>query len=302
MISHDLEEIIERTDSITIMRDGEVIDTKESSTLTPDILKRMMVGRDVSGAYYRSDTKESFDDQVVLEVRDLSVSGEFSDVSFELHKGEILGICGLSGAGIHSLGNAIFGLKKPAKGSIYLPLQNKYIKSPLDAIRKGLAYVPKDRDKEALMVTASIEDNICLPSIKELGGFMGFISPSKKKELAAKAVTEYEVKTTGIKQYMNRLSGGNRQKVNLARWMSRDINIIIMDCPTRGVDVGVKAYIYDIMNKAKKDGLSIIMISDELPELIGMSDRMLVMKDGRLVKTFNRSSGLSEESIIEVMI
>jgi ribose transport system ATP-binding protein len=302
IIAHDLDEIINLTDSITILRDGEVIDTRQSSELTPDILKRLMVGREINGAYYRADNEENYDPEVVLEVKNVSVSNDLDDVSFELHKGEILGVCGLSDSGIHTLGKAVFGSAKLNEGSVFFKKKDTEIKNPSQAIKKGFAYVPKDRDLEALMLNASIKDNMCLPSIKDIEGFLGFISPARLKEVSGKAVRDFEVKTTGISQFIGRLSGGNKQKVNLARWMIRDIDVLILDCPTRGVDVGVKSYIYGILNKAKQNGLSIILISDELPEVIGMSDRILVMKNGKTVGIFNRSSQFTEESIIEVMI
>jgi ribose transport system ATP-binding protein len=302
IIAHDLDEIIKLTDTITVLRDGEVIGTKESSELTPDILKRMMVGREINGAYYRADEKESYAPEVVLEVNNAGIKDTLEDVSFELHKGEILGVCGLSDSGIHTLGKAIFGSVKLNKGTVFFKTKNTEIKNPSQAMKEGFAYVPKDRDAEALMLNASIKDNMCLPSIEGIEGLFGFISPAKMKKLSSEAVKDFEVKTTGIAQFIGRLSGGNKQKVNLARWMSKDIEVLILDCPTRGVDVGVKSYIYNRLNEARQKGLSIILISDELPEVIGMSDRILVMKNGKTVGIFNRSSHFTEESIIEVMI
>lgn len=302
IITHDIDEIIRITDNITVMRDGVVVDTKKSSELTPDALKRLMVGRNLSGSYYREDIEEQYSEDVVLKVRDLAVQKYFENVSFDLHKGEILGVCGLSDAGIHELGETLFGIRKPKSGSVLDVEKNETITNPSQAIRLGFGYVPKDRDKQALMVNATIQSNISLPSVKQLEGKFGFLNPASMNSLARKVVKEFEVKANGIFQFINGLSGGNRQKVNLARWMTKDISILILDCPTRGVDVGVKAYIYNAMNEAKKKGLSIIMISDELPELIGMSDRLLVFRNGQITKTVGRSSGFTEESIIEVMI
>lgn len=302
IISHDLDEIVSITDSITILRDGAVIDTKQSSELTVDILKKLMVGREINGAYYRSDNKERYSSDVVLDVKNIGVKDKFHNISFELHKGEILGVCGLSGSGIHTLGKTLFGVKKASEGSVLLKNKNEEIKSPRQAIQDRMAYVPKDRDLDALMIHASIKDNMCLPSINEIEGPMGFLSPAKMSKMSKEAVKSFEVKTTGISQILNMLSGGNKQKVNLGRWMIKDIDILILDCPTRGVDVGVKAYIYAIMNEAKEKGLSMILISDELPEIIGMSDRILAMKNGENAGIFLRSSGFTEESLIEVMI
>lgn len=302
IISHDLEEVIQLTDRITIMRDGEVVDTTNSRGLTPDELKRLMVGREIRGHYYRQETKEDYDEEVVLEVRNLSVDGAFADVSFDLQRSEILGIGGLGGSGIRELGKALFGIAKPSSGSVYLRTRKVRIESPGQAIKAGIGYVPKDRDREALMLSASVEDNFCLPSTRELEARLWFLSPLRMRKLSTKAVSDYEVKTAGVTQVIGALSGGNRQKVNLGRWMLRDIDVLILDCPTRGVDVGVKAYIYGLMNEARKHGLSIIMISDELPELIGMSDRIIVMKSGRVSGIFRRAEHPTEEEIIEVMI
>lgn len=302
VISHDLEEVIDITDSITIMRDGFVSGNVNSKEIELYDLKRLMVGREIKGEYYREDNTENFRDEIVLRADNLSKKDMFSDITFELHKGEILGVCGLSGAGIHELGKALFGLIQTDSGAVILTKKNIKINNPMDSMKNGVAYVPKDRDKEALMLSATIEDNICLPSTRDVQGMLGFLSPKKRERLAEKAVADYEIKATGILQFISGLSGGNRQKVNLARWMTRGTSIFILDCPTRGVDIGVKAYIYDIMKKTVELGNSIIMISDELQEAIGMSDRILVLKNGKLVSTMCRSSNFSEESIIEVMV
>lgn len=302
MISHDLEELIKLTDSITVLRDGEVVGTKDSSELTSDIVKRMMVGRSVESNFYRNDKESSYQDEVVVEVRNMYADNKLEDISFDLHKGEILAICGLSDAGIHELGKALFGLIKHNKGTIHLKSNNVFIKNPTQALKHGMAYVPKDRDGEALMLNASIRDNMCLPSVKWIEDLLGFINPLKLNRIAKNASDSYEVKCTGIEQIINNLSGGNKQKVNLGRWMVNKPKVIILDCPTRGVDVGVKAYIYNQMMKAKEEGLSIIMISDELPEAIGMADTILVLKNGRTVGVMDRNSNFTEESIIEVMI
>jgi len=302
MISHDLEEVLSLSDRITIMRDGEIIDTVESNDLKVEKIKRLMVGRTISGKYYRNDNKERYKEEIVLKVEDLSVDKKLDNISFELHQKEILGICGLSDSGIHTIGKVLFGLEKPKKGKIHSIKKNKYITNTSRAILNGFGYVPKDRDKEALMLSASINDNICLPSIQNIQYFFGYINNTKKNKLADNAVKSFDIKAIGINQLVNDLSGGNRQKVNLSRWLIRNIEILILDCPTRGVDVGVKAYIYKVMNEAVKNGLSIIMISEELPELMGMSDRILIIKDGKINGSFTRSSIFSEESIVKVML
>ena len=302
LITHDVEEMIEITDSITVLRDGEVVGTVESATTTPDTVKQMMVGREMEGEYYRSDFTPTYEDEVVLSVKDLCVNGELTDISFDVHAGEILGFCGLSDSGIHSVGKAVYGLSKISSGEVRLERKNSLIKNPTQALRSNCAYVPKDRDNEALMINASIRDNFCLPSAREIEGKIGYLSPRKITKLANEMVAELSVKCHSIHQPMSALSGGNKQKVNLGRWLAKDLDVLILDCPTRGVDVGVKAYIYDLMKEIKKKGIATILISDELTEVLGMSDRLIVMKDGQMTKTIRRDEDFTEQSVIGVMI
>lgn len=302
IISHDLEEIIGFTDDITVMRDGSISGNVSANEVQVDDLKRMMVGRDMQGSYYRDDNEKAYMNEVVLKVEKYNKKNILQNVSFELHKGEILGICGLADSGSHDLGKALFGLMKADSGCCVKTEKNTIISNPINAMKNKIAYVPKDRDKEALMTSATINYNISLPSVRNIEKIFGFLNPKKMNAISEKAVKDYEVKTTGINQIISSLSGGNRQKVNLARWMAKDIDIYILDCPTRGVDIGVKAYIYDSMKDLVSKGKSIIMISDELPEAIGMSDRIIVMKKGKTEKIFERGIDFTEESIIEVMI
>jgi ribose transport system ATP-binding protein len=302
VITHDVEEMLEITDTITVLRDGAVVGEVESAKATPDMVKLMMVGREISGEYYREDMKPDYSENVVLSVRNLTVPNEIEDVSFDVHEGEILGFCGLSDSGIHSIGKAVYGLSRAACGSVLLKAGNIRIKSPQQALRSRMAYVPKDRDSEALMIHASILDNFVLPSLTELQGGFGFLAPGRMKKLASDMVKKLSVKCTDIGQSMDALSGGNKQKVNLGRWLAKDIKLLVLDCPTRGVDVGVKAYIYSLMREAKKNTIATILISDELSEVLGMADRLIVMKDGAVKKIIRRDEDFTEQSVIEVMI
>ncbi|NLA87901.1 MAG: sugar ABC transporter ATP-binding protein [Clostridiales bacterium] len=302
VITHDVEELIRITDTITVLRDGEVVGDVISAETTPDDIKRMMVGREISGDYYRADMKPEYGDEVVLSVSNLTVPGEIEDVSFDVHEREILGFCGLSDSGIHTVGKAVYGLLKPSGGHIHLKVKDLMIKNAPSALRSNMAYVPKDRDSEALMIHASIHDNFNLPSLTELQGGIGYLSPGNLKKLAVEMKKKLSVKCTEIYQTMDALSGGNKQKVNLGRWLAKDIKLLILDCPTRGVDVGVKAYIYSLMKKAKKNGVATILISDELTEVLGMSDRLIVMKDGRVTDVIRRDEDFTEQSVIRVMI
>ena len=191
---------------------------------------------------------------------------------------------------------------KPSSGTIVLKSNNLAVQKATKALKSNMAYVPKDRDNEALMIHASIQDNFCLPSLTELQGGIGFLSPRKLKKLASEMTEKLSVKCTDINQAMHALSGGNKQKVNFGRWLAKDLKLLILDCPTRGVDVGVKAYIYSLMKEAKKNGIATILISDELTEVLGMSDRLIVMKDGRMTKTIRRDEDFTEHSVIGVMI
>lgn len=302
MITHDIDEIAEVASRISVLRDGAVVGTLERAEITVPKLKRMMVGREISEHLYRTDHETIYEDTVVLEVRGLGLKGVFKQASFELHRGEILGVCGLSDGGIHELGKVLVGIERATSGSVVATGSQTRIKTSHDAARAKMAYLPKDRDSEALMMGASIGHNLFIPSLDELEQKMGFVSPRRCNELAEEAVRNFDVRCLGIRQVISSLSGGNKQKVSLGRWLIKDLDIMVLDCPTRGVDVAVKAYIYELMKKLKQQGLSIVLISDEMPEVMGMSDRLLIMKNGIIAGIMERSETFEEEKIIEVMI
>ena len=299
-ISHNLSEVIEHTDRISILRDGELIDTVKSSEVTTDDLKRLMVGRELGGRYYRTDFGEPISDEVVLTVENVTVPGEIEDVSIQLHRGEILGIGGLSECGMHEVGKAIFGASYGRKGKVTLS-NGTAVNSIPKAIKHSIAYASKDRDNEAVIIADSIRDNICLPSLNDLSTGK-ILKHSKLDKFAQENADRISVKMTGISQYVSNLSGGNKQKVVLARWLGKNSDILVLDSPTRGIDVKVKADIYALMGELKKQGKSIIMISEEIPELLGMADRILVMKDGKVNGEYVRNPKLGEEDLIAKMI
>ena len=302
LITHDLEEMLEITDSISILRDGELIETIDSKTITVETLRSKMVGRSLEGEYYRNDMETSHEDEVVLSVENLSTESGLKNVSFEVHKGEILSLCGLSDSGIHEVGKAAYGLVKATSGRVRLVPDGLDIRHQSQAWKHRVGYVPKDRDNEALMLNASIRENSCMSSVPNIAGKALLLKNSSLNKLGQNAREQFQVKCTGIGQTINALSGGNKQKINLGRWLVKDLQLLIVDCPTRGVDVGVKAYLYQCLKDAKKNGMAILMITDELPEAIGMADNILVMKDGAVSGEISRSSGFSEESIVQVMI
>ena len=299
-ISHDLGEVVEHTDRISILRDGELVGTVRTEDINSDSLKKMMVGRELGGKYYRTDYDSKISDEIVLTANNLTVKGEIENISFNLHKGEILGFGGLSECGMHEVGRAVFGSSYKRKGKVFLA-NGTEINSITDAIRNNIAYASKDRDNESVVVADSIKDNICLPSLTDLSR-RGVLKDSELNKFAQKFSSLMSVKMTGINQEVSDLSGGNKQKVVLARWLGKDSDILVFDSPTRGIDVKVKADIYALMDELKEKGKSIIMISEEISELIGMSDRILIMKDGRISGEFLRKANLGEEDLIAKMV
>lgn len=301
-ISHDLPEILDKSDTITVLRDGEYITTVKSRDVNEDDLKKLMVGREVTGKYYRSDYGSKISDEVVLSVKNVTVKGKIHDVSFDLHKGEILGFGGLSESGMHEIGKAIFGASYDREGEVVLA-NGTHINDIPTAIANSIAYTSKDRDNESVVLNQSIEDNIALPSLDNLTiGKTKFLSFSKIKKFAKKFAKEMSVKMVNTQQFVSELSGGNKQKVVLARWIGKDSNIVVLDSPTRGIDIKVKQDIYQLMDKMRQEGKSIIMISEELMELIGMCDRIIILKDGALKGELARSEDLDENSLISMMV
>ena len=300
-ISHDLPEVLAKSDTITILRDGVYIDTVKSADVTEDDLKRLMVGREVTGNYYRPDYGDPISDEVVLSVRDVTVPGQIEDISFDLHKGEILGFGGLSESGMHEVGKAVFGASFDRKGTVTLA-DGTAINNIPTAIKHGLAYTSKDRDNESVVMNQSICENICLPSLDDLSNKIGILSDRKLHAFAEREAENMSVKMQNVDQFVSDLSGGNKQKVVVARWIGKDSDLVVFDSPTRGIDIKVKQDIYQLMDQMRKNGKSIIMISEELMELIGMCDRILIMKDGKLNGEVLRSEELTENDLIEKMV
>lgn len=299
-ISHDLDEIMDVCDSVTVLRDGHYIDSLEKEQLSKDSLRSLMIGREFNGKYYRTDREASFEKEVVLKAENIYYKNMLEDVSLELHNGEILGIGGLTESGMHELCKIMFGALEPDSGRIIYKDQT-VITSPAVALKKKISYIPKDRDTESIFISANIQDNIVAASYPKIAKGI-FILPKDEKNLAQENVTCFEIKMNHIKQYVNELSGGNKQKVAISKWLANDSQIFLMDCPTRGIDIGVKANIYALMQRLKKEGKSIIMVSEELTELIGMSDRILILNNGKVTGQFKREDQPTERKIIELML
>lgn len=299
-ISHDLGELMTVCTHITVLRDGVIIGSLEKEEFETHKLQTMMVGRELKGNYYRSDYDPSHGEKVMLKVEHLYGLKTLRDINLEVHEGEILGLGGLSECGMHELGRVMFGIDKTVAGRV-TDEKGKEIKTTHGAAASGVGYVSKIRDQESLMLRASIGYNISLPSLDEIS--VGkIISRKKEGAFIEKQIEELSIKCQGKEQPVRALSGGNKQKVAFAKWVGKKSKILILDCPTRGVDVGVKAAMYQLIYDLKKSGNAIVLISEELPELIGMSDRVMILKDGVITGEYLRSPDLTEYELIQKMI
>lgn len=303
-ISHRLEEIFEICDRITVLRDGcnagDLV-TRESS---PEEVVQLMVGRSVEDLYSKSESTES--GQSVMTVRGLSRRGTASDasrvvlndISLELRAGEILGLSGLVGSGRTELARALFGADPFDSGEILIDGQPVRIHSPQDAIDNGIALVPEDRKLQALVLLLTLRENVSLPSLSRLSRF-GFVRRDQERELAAKYIDTLSIRTPSQNQKVMNLSGGNQQKVVLAKWLAREPRILIVDEPTRGIDIGAKAEVHELLTTLADSGVAVLMISSELPEILHMSDRIAVMREGRIAGELSRAEA-TQERIMEL--
>lgn len=277
-ISHKLDEIFKVADRITVLRDGEYIGTRKREELDKDSLIAMMIGRELKDVYEK---REKNIGAPILEVRNLGKTGRFEDISFTLHRGEILGIAGLMGAGRTELAEAIFGLNPGDSGKLLIEGREVRIRSASDAIKNRIALVPEDRKRLGLNLKDTTGFNISL-SVLDLFVKMGMVDKGMENQAVDQAIEQFNVKVTSKKTPVVSLSGGNQQKVVIAKWMLSTPEILILDEPTRGIDIGAKTEIYKLINTLANEGKAIIMISSELPEIIGMSDRVLVLSEGRM--------------------
>ena len=291
-ISHRIEELKRISDRITVMRDGCYIGTVNTQEASIDQIISMMVGRTI----YETSPQipESDEQEVALEVRNLNRRGVIKDVSFKLKKGEILGFAGLMGAGRTEVARAIFGADPIDSGEIYVFGQKVHIKSPSDAVKHGIGYLSEDRKRYGLTLGMDVETNIVLASFRKFIGFLGWVNNAGVRSTAGHFVETLKIKTPGLRQKVKNLSGGNQQKVVVGKWLARDCNILIFDEPTRGIDVGAKSEIYKLLNDLAEQGKSIIMISSELPEILRMSHRVIVMCEGRITGQLSAAEATQE--------
>lgn len=295
-ISHRMEELKRITDRITVMRDGQYVDTVSTADTTVDTIISMMVGRQVYETAHPSN--KAMRTETVLDVRGVSRDKVLSDITFQLKKGEILGFAGLMGAGRTEVARAIFGADSIDEGEIYIHGQKVKVRSPNDAVRYGIGYLSEDRKQFGLMTTKDVQSNIAIASLSSFSSHSVFTDDKKIADTSEMMVEKLKIKTPSINQDVEFLSGGNQQKVVIAKWLIRDCDILIFDEPTRGIDIGAKSEIYTLLNKLAEEGKSIIMISSELPEILRMSHRIIVMCEGAITGELDRSEA-TQESIMQ---
>jgi len=292
-ISHRLEELRLISDRVTVMRDGKYIDTVKTQDATIDQIISMMVGRTIFEA--TPEVPEHPSEEVVLEVKHLNRGNVIKDVSFQLKKGEILGLSGLVGAGRTEVARAVFGADPIDSGEIYVHGSKVHIGSPSDAVQHGIGYLSEDRKRYGLALGMDVEENVVLAAFKKFLGALGWVNRSKMHATAEQYVKMLAIKTPSLQQKVKNLSGGNQQKVIIGKWLTADTNILIFDEPTRGIDVGAKSEIYHLLNNLAQQGKSIIMISSELPEILRMSHRIVVMCEGRITGELNIAEATQEK-------
>ena len=296
-ISHRIQEIFEIADRVTVLRDGKVVSTNNVNEITEPELVKDMVGRSLENYFHRDKIKPG---KTVLKVENLYRAGEFNNISFELREGEIVGFAGLVGAGRTEVARAIFGAEKIEGGKIFVYGKEVKIRNPKDALNLGIAYLSESRGEYGLVLGFSITRNITLPILNKVQKY-SFINNTQEKEIAIKYFKLLDIRARGIDQEVGSLSGGNQQKVSVAKCLAANARILFLDEPTRGVDVGTKAAIHILMNELTKEGIAILMISSELPEVLGMSDRIIVMHEG-IIKTEFDIKDATQEKILAVAV
>ena len=292
-ISHRMEEIFELCDRITVLRDGQYIDTKKISETDMNDVIRMMIGREIGERFPDRDVKIG---DVLFEVEHLSCPGEFEDVSFDVKAGEVLGVSGLMGAGRTEIMKAIFGSMPHVTGTVKIDGKPVKIKAPQDAIKHRIGFITEDRKTEGLMLDDSISKNVSIANLGKISA-NSVLSRPKEKSLIAQAIEELNIRCTGGEHVCKNLSGGNQQKVVFSKWIYTEPRILILDEPTRGVDIGAKKEIYNIINRLAAEGVAIIMVSSELPEVLGMSDRIMVIHEGHVTGII-KNDNVTQETVM----
>lgn len=278
-ISHRLEELQHIVDRVTIMRDGQYITSMNFKDTTMDQIIAHMVGREIKEKFPRVECQKG---KKVFEVKNLNAGKMVRDINFSVYEGEIVGFAGLMGAGRTETTRAIFGADPKESGEIFVDGREVKINCPMDAIRNGVVLAPEDRKKDGLCTKLSIRHNLALPNLDLVCNKLGVVNGKKEQELCDKAVADLKIKTPNVEVDSGNLSGGNQQKVVVGKWLARNSRVVIFDEPTRGIDVGAKVEIYNLMNELKKQGIAVMFVSSEMPEVMGIADRIIVMCDGRI--------------------
>ncbi|TCL54607.1 monosaccharide ABC transporter ATP-binding protein (CUT2 family) [Kineothrix alysoides] len=278
-ISHRLEELQHIVDRVTILRDGQYITSMDFGDTNLEEIIANMVGREIKEKFPRISCKKG---KKIFEVKNLNAGKMVRDVSFELYEGEIVGIAGLMGAGRTETTRAIFGVDAKESGEIILDGKPITINKPMDAIRAGIVLAPEDRKKDGLCTKLSIRENIALPNLDIICDKLGIVNRKKEKVMTQKAVSDLRIKTPNTEINAGSLSGGNQQKVVVGKWLARNSRVVIFDEPTRGIDVAAKVEIYNLMNELKRQGIGVLFVSSEMPEVMGISDKIIVMCDGKV--------------------
>jgi ribose transport system ATP-binding protein len=296
-ITHRMKEIFEIADRVAVMRDGKMVTTLDAATTDTGEVVRHMVGRNIDTLF---DKEEAPITDVVLEVEGVSTKGFLQDVSFKVRRGEILGFAGLVGAGRSEVMRAIFGIDKRESGVIKMNGKEITINNTVDALNNHIGFLPEDRKLQALILDMTVRENISLASLKALSKY-SFLDKKAERELSDEYIKQMRVRTPSMEQVIKNLSGGNQQKVAISKWLATNSQVLILDEPTRGIDVGSKKEIHSLMSNLAKQGVAIIMISSELPEILGMSDRIVVMHEGRVKGELMREDA-TQENIMEMAI
>ncbi|MGH2701009.1 MAG: sugar ABC transporter ATP-binding protein [Actinomycetota bacterium] len=293
-ISHRLEEVFELADRVTVLRDGRLISSQPRAELTPKQAVKDMVGRDLSEFFARSDHSAG---EVVLAVRNLGKTGVFTNVSFEIRKGEVLGLAGLVGAGRTDVALALFGIAPADAGSIELDGRTLAIGSALQAMKEGIAYLSEDRRRLGLALPQSVTANITLATLRNYASRLRLLNFGAERKVAEDFRKKLQIRTSSLNTPVEQLSGGNQQKTMLAKWLNTKPKVLILDEPTRGIDVGAKAEVHRLVDELARSGMAILLISSDLPEILAMSDRIAVLREGQQVSVVERSEA-TEESIV----
>ncbi|MCM3760600.1 sugar ABC transporter ATP-binding protein [Alkalihalobacillus oceani] len=299
-ISHHLEEIMKICDEVTVLRDGKSVTTEKVSGVTIDDLIKLMVNREFTTTLEKINRDNSEIGKEVLRVENLSRKNVISDINFSVRQGEILGISGLVGAGRTETIRTLLGIDKKSSGKVYLEGKEINLQSMGDAVKAGLVLVPEERRNQGVVLDLSIRANISLGTLGDYCKF-GLINQRKEKQVVSSLVKKLGVKSGSIEQTVSSLSGGNQQKVVLSKWMSKSVKVFFLDEPTRGIDIGAKAEIYNLINDLAKQGVAIVMVSSEIPELQAICDRVLVMKEGRITADLNHNE-LDAEKLLSYAI